>query len=109
MYIFDTDHLGILQYPNAGEYQNLRSRLAKHPPDHFLISIVSFHEQVNGWTAYVSRNNQSTRIVRGYERLDGILRDFSASQLLSFSLRAAEIYDELIHQWLICEGGDDFA
>jgi len=66
-------------------------RLGQHSPDQFFISIVSFHEQVNGWTAYVAANKQTYQLVRGYEKLEGILRDFSNAQLLPFSLAAADI------------------
>ena len=52
MYLFDTDHLGFLQFPNSSEFQNLGVRLAQHSPDQFFISIVSFHEQVNGWKGW---------------------------------------------------------
>lgn len=95
MYLFDTDHLGFLQFPNSSEFQNLSVRLGQHSPDHFFISIVSFHEQVNGWTAYVAGNKQTYQLVRGYEKLEGIPQDFSNAQLLPFSLAAADIYDDL--------------
>jgi len=35
--------------------------------------------------------NKLTNLVRGYEKLEGILRDFSNAQLLPFSLAAADI------------------
>lgn len=95
MYLFDTDHFGFLQFPNSSEFQNLSARVGQHSADQFFISIVSFHEQVNGWTAYVARNQQSGQLVRGYEKLEGILRDFSNAQALPFSLAAGDIYDEL--------------
>jgi len=39
MYLFDTDHLGFLQFQNSSEFQNLSVRLEQHSPDQFFISI----------------------------------------------------------------------
>jgi tRNA(fMet)-specific endonuclease VapC len=95
MYLFDTDHLGFLQHPGSSEFQNLIKRLGQRSSNEFFVSIVSFHEQVNGWTAHVARNKNTSQLVRGYEKLEGILRDFSTTQLLPFSQDAAEIYEDL--------------
>lgn len=59
------------------------------------MTIVSFHEQVNGWTAYIARARDSGLLVRGYTELDGILSDFAQAQVLPFSAAAADIYDDL--------------
>ena len=60
MFVADSDHLSILQRqgPAAG-YRNLANRLAAYSARHFFVTIVSFHEQVNGWTAYVARARDS--------------------------------------------------
>ena len=55
VFLLDTDHLGILQRRSAPEHLNLTYRMRQHPLEDFFVSIVSFHEQVTGWSAYVRR------------------------------------------------------
>ena len=98
LFIFDTDHLGILQRENSAEFNVLMHRVSQHPVSNFFVTIVSFHEQVNGWTAFVTGRRDAASIVKGYERLEGILADFSRAQVLPFSIAAAEIYDDLRKQ-----------
>ena len=75
MFILDSDHLSILQRQGpAAEYRNLANRIAAYSASHFFVTIVSFHEQVNGWTAYVARARDSAGLVRATP--EGILSDF---------------------------------
>lgn len=62
------------------------------------MTIVSFHEQVLGWTAYISKARQTEGVVRGYRRLNAILRDFSNSQVLLFDDSAANTFNDLRQQ-----------
>ncbi|MBM4092948.1 MAG: type II toxin-antitoxin system VapC family toxin [Planctomycetes bacterium] len=96
MFILDSDHLSILQRqaPTA-EFRVLADRMAGHPSSDFFVTIVSFHEQVNGWRAFVARAKDSAGLVRGYAELEGILSDFARAQVLPFSTAAAHIYDDL--------------
>ena len=75
MFILATDHLGLLQREGSAEFENLRRRISSHSPDSFFVTIISFHEQINGWTAYIARGRTSTSTVRGYEQLERILTD----------------------------------
>ena len=96
MFILDSDHLSILQRQGpADEYRNLANRIAAYSASHFFVTIISFHEQVNGWTAYVGRARESAGLVRGYRELEGILSDFARAQVLPFSTAAADICDDL--------------
>ena len=96
MFIFDSDHLSIVQRQGpAAEYRNLANRLAAYSARYFFVTIVSFHEQVNGWTAYVARARSTVGLVRGYYEFEGILSDFVRAQVLPFSAAAADIYDDL--------------
>jgi tRNA(fMet)-specific endonuclease VapC len=54
MFILDTDHLGILQRQTLPHYTNLTRRISQHAESNFFVTIVSFHEQVVGWNAYLS-------------------------------------------------------
>ena len=98
MYIFDTDHLSVLQRARGSDYEKLITRLADSDQSLFFTTIVSFLEQINGWTKYIKNSIQSGRTVTGYFRLEKILEDFSKAQVLPFSTAAAEIFDELKSQ-----------
>jgi tRNA(fMet)-specific endonuclease VapC len=95
MFVFDTDHLGILQRQSAPHFGNLIHRISQYPQVTFFVTIVSFHEQVVGWNAYLARAKDSSGVVRGYSKLEGILSDFSRSQVLPYSSAAADVFEEL--------------
>ena len=95
MFILDSDHLSLLQQTSTDEYRRLAIRISAYSAELFFVTIVSFHEQVIGWTAYVARARDSALLVRGYTELDGILSDFARAQVLPFSAAAADIYDDL--------------
>lgn len=98
MYVLDSDHLSILQRPHIDGFSSLTRRCSERPASEFFVSIVSFHEQVNGWTKYVARAAKSDGLIRGYTELEGILDAFARAQVLPFSSAAAEVYDELRSQ-----------
>ncbi|MFO7902194.1 MAG: type II toxin-antitoxin system VapC family toxin [Pirellulaceae bacterium] len=98
MFILDTDHIGILQRKSDSHYQKLASRIARHPQTDFYVAIVSFHEQILGWNAYIHRAKDQMGVVRGYMKLEKILINFSHAQVLPFDDAAAEIFDQLRSQ-----------
>ena len=98
MYIFDTDHLSVLQRKRGSDFEKLITRLADSDQSLFYTTIVSFHEQINGWTKYIKNSVQSGKTVTGYYRLEKILEDFSRAQVLPFSAASAEIFDEMKSQ-----------
>jgi tRNA(fMet)-specific endonuclease VapC len=77
MYILDTDHLVVLQKRSGPELANLLRRVSQFDRSVFFVTIVSFHEQIGGWYQYLGRATSSAGVVRGYERLETILRDFA--------------------------------
>jgi tRNA(fMet)-specific endonuclease VapC len=77
MFLLDTDHLVILQRASGPAFAQLTARMALHRPDDFSLSIVSIHEQMLGWNAYIGRAIHQTGIVRGYNKLYELLEDFS--------------------------------
>ena len=98
MFLFDTDHLGILQRQTAPQFGILMRRISQYPQASFFVTIVSFHEQILGWNAYLARARDSIGVVRGYTKLEGILSDFARSQVLPFSSAAADAFEELRKQ-----------
>jgi len=98
MYILDTDHLGVLQTESSPQYATLSHRIAQHAQSDFYVSIVSFHEQILGWTSYIAKARDTGGVVRGYGRLNEILRDFSSAQVLPFDDPAADVFNDLRQQ-----------
>ena len=98
MYVLDTDHLGILQRVSNPHYAALSRRISRHVQSDFHVTIVSFHEQVLGWTAYIAKARDTEGVVRGYLRLDAILTDFSHAQVLLFDSPAANVFNDLRRQ-----------
>jgi len=77
MFVLDTDHLAITQQQATPAYEHFIQRVAQHAPSDFFVSIISFHEQVMGWNAYLSRALNTAAVVRGYERLGRVLANFA--------------------------------
>ena len=95
MYLIDTDILSIHQSERGDEYERVRSHLDSVDPALVFVSIVSFHEQAVGWNAYLNRAKKMDGLIRGYEKFERLLLDFTRLNILSFDRRAAEEYDQL--------------
>jgi tRNA(fMet)-specific endonuclease VapC len=94
-YLFDTDHISILQRRAGPEYARLLARAAKCAPADRAFSIVSFHEQVLGSQTFISRSRTPAETIRGYEYLSDILRSFSVAPVLPFDQAASTVFDGL--------------
>ncbi len=98
MFLFDTDCLTILKQRSGHSFNRLSERVSGHSQLEFFISIVSFHEQVSGWNAYVARAKDQRGVIRGYEKLERLLLDYAQAQLLPYDEAAAGLFDELRRQ-----------
>lgn len=87
-----------MQARTRPEVDRLTARMAQHAAGDFYVSIVSFHEQMLGWNAYIQRAKTMDRLVHGYRRFYLILRDFAAMQVLPFDRAMAEVYESLRKQ-----------
>jgi tRNA(fMet)-specific endonuclease VapC len=98
MYIFDTDHVGIIQWQSEPEYSRLMHRVSNFSATDFFVTIPSFHEEILGWNAYIAKATKIEGIVKGYDRLLQILTDFHAAQILPFDDVAAQHFTWLRQQ-----------
>lgn len=98
MFLFDTDHIGILQRRSEPEFSRFSLRAGNYDPTDFFTSIISFHEQVTGWNAYLNRAKTQRDVVLSYLRFEKILRDFSQRQILPFDEAASEVFESLKKQ-----------
>ena len=95
MFLFDTDHLSIFQRKQGDDFARLRTRILRQDPSDIFVSVITMHEQLQGWNAYLSKvKSESDRII-GYERLAKTLTDFKRSQLLLYTEAAVNIFSEL--------------
>jgi tRNA(fMet)-specific endonuclease VapC len=86
--LLDTDHLSVLQWDEQPACERLLARLDRLPPDDIATSIVSFHEQVQGWLAYLNRSRKPAQIVAAYDKLEVIWRGFLRMNVTSFTTEA---------------------
>jgi tRNA(fMet)-specific endonuclease VapC len=100
MFIFDTDHVGIIQWQSEPEYSRLMNRVSQYAATDFFVTITSFHEEILGWNAYIARATKIEGVVKGYDRLLQILADFHAAQVLPFDSAAAKHFTRLRQQKL---------
>ena len=70
--LLDTDQLSVLQWEKQPACERLLARLDQLPPDDIATSIISFHEQAQGWLAYLNRSRSPEQIVAAYEKLEVI-------------------------------------
>ena len=85
MFILDTDHISILESRKGTEFDNLVRRIAKYDRSDLYVSIVSFHERVTGWNRYLAKATTAQETVKGYQRLEKLLKNF-CHQLLIWTL-----------------------
>jgi tRNA(fMet)-specific endonuclease VapC len=96
--ILDTDHLSVLQWQEQPAYERLLARLDRLAPDDIATTIVSFHEQVQGWLAYLGRARKPAQVVLAYAKLEALWRSFLKMNVLSFDDEAQACFDEVRRQ-----------
>lgn len=98
MYLFDTDHLGIVQLGDGPLFAALNAKLSAINRSDLFVPIISFHEQVNGWQAYLRKQRKAERVVFAYEQFEAMVLDFARWQIAPFSLAAANRFAALRKQ-----------
>ncbi len=98
LYVLDTDHLVILERRTKPAYTNLTQRLRQGDSSDVCVSIVSFHEQMQGWLALLNRASSSAQIVLAYRKLDELGRSFFEMNVLPFNDEAQKRYAALRKQ-----------
>ncbi|MBI1829892.1 MAG: type II toxin-antitoxin system VapC family toxin [Planctomycetes bacterium] len=97
-FLFDTDHISILQKQSGPEFAALMRRIALVQRADLAFCIVSFHEQVLGCNVYLAQAKTNVEIVRGYEMFDRVLAAFAAAVVLPFDSTAVGVFDNLVRQ-----------
>ena len=97
-FLLDTDHLSILHCRQQPECDRIVARLEQFPADDISVSIISFHEIVKGWMAYLNQSRTSPKKVRAYVELETIWRSFCKMNIASYSNEAEQRFTELRKQ-----------
>jgi tRNA(fMet)-specific endonuclease VapC len=82
--VFDTDHISILQQQSQPAYDLLKERIRTSSSGIFATSIISYHEQLQGWLAVVNQARTPNRILFAYSELDYMLHYFRSMTVLPF-------------------------
>jgi len=75
-YLLDTEHLVVLQRRTQPAFGNLTRRLRGEDPRGVFASVISFHEQMQGWLAFLNRAKSPSQIVLAYRELEELGRSF---------------------------------
>jgi tRNA(fMet)-specific endonuclease VapC len=95
-FLFDTDHISLLQKQSGSKYAKLARRIAVVSRREIVFCIISFHEQVLGCNAYVAQAKTSAEVERGYRMFDRVLTAFAAASVLSFDALAIARFTTLV-------------
>ncbi len=93
MYLLDTDHWTVLQLRKGQQFEKLTRKMDEVDRALCFTSIITFHEVMNGWLKYIANPKSQDSVIKAYSRFEALLTAFSASELLSFSEKAAEEFD----------------
>jgi tRNA(fMet)-specific endonuclease VapC len=94
-FLFDTDHISILQRKRGPDYSTIVSRAARYSAGDFAYSIVSFEEQTRGAHASIKAARRPEEIVAGYGLLELALNTYASAAVLPFDRAAADQFDRL--------------
>ncbi len=95
IYLLDTDILSIWQNGTGTDYAVLALRMSAHPLTDIGVAVVSFHEQMIGANAYLSRGRTTADVVGGYERMERLRRWFAVLDLVPYDAAAGAMFDQL--------------
>ena len=95
LYLFDSDHIAVLQRETEPDFGRLIARVRRHPKSSFYLPIVGFHEQVLGAHTYINKARKREGVIRGYELMELVLTTFQMLPSFPFDEAAADVYESL--------------
>jgi tRNA(fMet)-specific endonuclease VapC len=91
LYVLDTDILTLLQDAEPAVVQ----RVAAHPPDELVITVISVEEQLSGWFTQLRRARAPGVLAQVYQRLTRNVQFLSRLAILSFTEEAIHRFGQL--------------
>jgi tRNA(fMet)-specific endonuclease VapC len=95
-FLFDTDHISLIQQPNSPEYGAIQAHASAHSPSDIVYCIVSFQEQVIGAHAYITRAKTPSDLLIGYRLMSAVHSTFMTKSVLPFDGSALAEFDQLV-------------
>jgi tRNA(fMet)-specific endonuclease VapC len=92
MIILDTDCLSLLERQTGTAHLRLQSKLDEFPIDEIVTTIITFEEQMRGWTSYIAKMRSIDEQVFAYETLKQYFDYFKTLTILDFDENAAIVY-----------------
>ena len=71
-YVLDTEHLVVLQRRTQPAFAKLTERLRREDPSDIFVSVISFHEQMQGWLAFLNRARSASDVAFGLIRTNSM-------------------------------------
>lgn len=99
MYIFDTDHLSVLDRGGV-KAQCLMQMLANVGSPQVAASIISYEEQMRGWLSSVAKAQTVEQQVEAYKQLRRQLTNYCAIPILEFDEQTAQEFQRLRKTYL---------
>ena len=90
MFLFDTDHMSILQIGEQPAQARILDRMRGLDMTDFFVSIISFQEQMTGWIGYLSKAKSIDEVIYAYDMHESVLNEYAAAQILPFDDRAGK-------------------
>ena len=88
MYIFDTDHLSLIQR-NGIEGKRILTRLASLEEVEVAVTVITYEEQVKGRLAVLSKAKTLDEQILAYQGLQKLAMDYNSIVIVPFSRTAA--------------------
>src|SRR5258708_15701499 len=96
MIILDTDVLSLVQRDDSPPGLRVRARIAECPPRELVATtIITYHEQTNGWLVYLAKARTKPQQVYAYSLLEQHLDDYREARVIPYDRSAADIFDQL--------------
>ena len=97
-FLLDTDHIDFVQRKAGPEFGAISARMSQHFAADFAYSLVSFHEQLLGWNAYIGRARTTRDVVRAYGLFGQAFQSYSTTIVLPFDAAAGAAFDGVTAQ-----------
>jgi tRNA(fMet)-specific endonuclease VapC len=95
MIILDTDCISLLERKSGAEFYRLSAKLAEFSAEEIATTIITFEEQMRGWTAFLAKANSIEKQVSAYEKLGRFLDNYRYIPVLPFDEKAGVVFQDL--------------
>ncbi len=95
MIVLDTDHVSLVSRPDSAPGGRVLARIASASPIDTVTTVITYEEQIRGWTALLASARTGAERVDRYDRLKATLTFFCNVRVLPFDSAAAAEFDRL--------------